>query len=45
LFYQRVLDDDRCPIVGGRRLIPAEYLPTIRAALVKAGREVAELSN
>ena len=32
LFYQRRLPDDFCPLVGGRRLIPAEQLPTIRAA-------------
>jgi hypothetical protein len=38
LFYQRRLDDRRCPIVGGRRLIPIDYLPEIEAALRKAGR-------
>jgi hypothetical protein len=38
LFYQRRLDDLRCPIVGGRRLIPAEYVPEIEAVLRKAGR-------
>jgi hypothetical protein len=38
LFYQRKLDDSRCPVVGGRRLIPAEYVGAIEAALRKAGR-------
>jgi hypothetical protein len=33
LFYQRRLDDQRCPVVGGRRLIPPDYLPAIEAAL------------
>jgi hypothetical protein len=33
LFYERVLNDARCPIVGGRRLIPREYLATIAAEL------------
>jgi hypothetical protein len=38
LFYLRKLDDARCPIVGGRRLIPHDYLPQIEAALRAAGR-------
>jgi hypothetical protein len=38
LFYQRRLDDDRCPIVGGRRLIPEEYVPSIEATLRSLGR-------
>ena len=33
LFYQRLLRDDICPIVGGRRLIPRAYVPVIEAAL------------
>lgn len=33
LFYQRQLDDKICPVVGGRRLIPVEYLPAIEAVL------------
>lgn len=33
LFYQRKLSDERCPVVGGRRLIPVDYLPVIEAAL------------
>jgi hypothetical protein len=38
LFYQRKLDDKRCPIVGGRRLIPEDYLPVIKATLQDLGR-------
>ena len=33
LFYQRRLRDDLCPIVGGRRLIPIDYLPEIAETL------------
>ena len=38
LFYARTLDDDRCPVLGGRRLIPEEYVPTIREALTQRGK-------
>jgi hypothetical protein len=37
LFYQRELSDARCPIIGGRRIIPAEYLPVIERVLRKKG--------
>jgi hypothetical protein len=37
LFYARRLDDRRCPIVAGRRLIPSDYLPEIEAILRSAG--------
>lgn len=33
LFYQRVLSDELCPVVGGRRFIPRDYLPVIEEAL------------
>lgn len=33
LLYERALRDDLCPIVGGRRLIPSEYLGQIATAL------------
>jgi hypothetical protein len=33
LFYQRRLSDELCPVVGGRRLIPEHYVPTIAAAV------------
>ncbi len=34
LFYRRALRADLCPVIAGRRLIPREYLATIRAFLV-----------
>lgn len=37
LLYQRELSDDLCPIVGGRRLIPRSYLPTIQQILIERG--------
>jgi len=40
LFYRRQLSDERCPIVGGRRLIPESYLDVIGMALRRAGRPV-----
>jgi hypothetical protein len=36
LFYCRKLDDGRCPIVGGRRMIPESYVPEIGRALREA---------
>ena len=44
LFYARKLRDDLCPVTGGRRLIPPSYVPTIRAALQRAGRPVAAIA-
>ena len=38
LLYKRQLRDDLCPIVAGRRLIPATYLDMIARALRRAGR-------
>jgi hypothetical protein len=40
LFYKRALRDDLAPIVAGRRMIPPDYVETIRAALRRAGRPV-----
>ena len=40
LFYDRRLDDARCPIIGGRRLIPENYLDSIRWELRRAGKAV-----
>ncbi len=42
LFYRRELRDDLCPIVAGRRLIPASYLDTIAAALRRRGRATSQ---
>jgi len=38
LFYQRELRDDLCPIVGGRRLIPPEYVDEVARVLRRHGR-------
>jgi hypothetical protein len=45
LFYSRKLRDDLCPVVGGRRTIPANYIELIRAALKRAGRPVNEVAR
>ena len=31
--YHRLLPDESCPIVGGRRMIPVELLPGLRELL------------
>jgi hypothetical protein len=38
LFYQRKLDDRRCPVTAGRRLIPEDYVPVIERTLRNLGR-------
>ena len=37
LFYERRLRDDLCPIVGGRRIIPVEYVDAIAMELRRKG--------
>lgn len=37
LFYRRDLDDSDCPIVGGRRLIPADYMAVLESVLRRRG--------
>ena len=37
-FYGRHLDESRILLVGGRRLIPADYVPEIRAKLIELGK-------
>jgi hypothetical protein len=37
LFYDGQLRNDLCPLVGGRRLIPHDYLPLVEAALRRRG--------
>lgn len=37
LFYRRVLDDEKCPVVNGRRVIPAEYVAEIEEVLRERG--------
>lgn len=36
-FYSREFDDSRCPIVDGRRIIPADYVPEIERVLRESG--------
>ena len=38
LFWQGQLDRNCCPVVAGRRVIPRDYLPAIRAVLVAKGK-------
>jgi hypothetical protein len=38
LFYKRELCDQTCPVVGGRRIIPAAYVPEIERVLRERGR-------
>jgi hypothetical protein len=45
LFYARRLDDRRCPILGGRRLIPAEYVNEIRRVVLGATQGEGEVSR
>lgn len=45
LFYRRELRDDLCPIVGGRRLIPEDYLDMIGAGLRRHGHPVGQMSK
>jgi hypothetical protein len=42
LFYRGLLRDDICPLIGGRRVIPSDYVETIRAALRRAGKPVSK---
>lgn len=37
LYYKRVLRDDICPVVGGRRQIPETYLDIIAMELRRRG--------
>ena len=37
LLYKRVLDVRRCPLIGDRRMIPADYLPKIIEVLQRRG--------
>jgi len=42
LFYIRKLSGKICPIVAGRRIIPENYLDTIKEILKQNGRPVGE---
>jgi hypothetical protein len=37
LFYRRALDDERCPVINGRRVIPADYVEVIEQVLRERG--------
>ena len=37
LFYERRLADDKCPLIGGRRAIPEDYIPVIEMELRRKG--------
>lgn len=37
LFYKRILDDERCPIVGRVRMIPEDYVDEIQRTLEARG--------
>ena len=42
LFWSGKLDSSRCPLIGGRRMIPLDYLPTVAAILRSRRRRVAQ---
>jgi len=42
LFWSGKLDSSRCPLVGGRRMIPLDYLPTVAEVLRNRRRRVAK---
>lgn len=37
ILYQREVDSDACPLIGGRRFIPESHIPLIVAALRSKG--------
>ena len=43
-FYSGTLDEKRVIRAGGRRLIPGDYVPEIRAKLIEIGKIRRELS-
>ena len=40
LFYERRIEDESCPIVAGRRLIPEEMVDVIAIELRRKGYDV-----
>ena len=42
LFYERRFRDDLCPVISGRRLIPASYVEIIAMELRRKGTKLAE---
>jgi hypothetical protein len=45
LFYQRKLDDQRCPLTAGRRLIPEDYVPVVETTLRRMRRPLADVQQ
>lgn len=45
LFYCRKLDVKRCPTVGGRRLIPVDYVEEVKNALIAYGLLPPEITD
>jgi hypothetical protein len=43
--YDGRLDGERCPIVGGRRLIPEDYVEEIRRVLLDGRRQRKKLAT
>jgi hypothetical protein len=37
LLYRRILSEDRCPLVGARRMIPRDYIAEVTAVLEARG--------
>jgi DNA-binding transcriptional regulator YdaS (Cro superfamily) len=37
LFYRRILSDEICPVIDGRRLIPSHYVLEIERLLIERG--------
>jgi hypothetical protein len=42
LLYGRIIPDEECPVVGGRRLIPEKYVDVIAAKLDERRRRRGE---
>lgn len=45
LFYRRILRDEVCPIIGGRRLIPESYVPEIARVLQRRARQAGPVTG
>lgn len=44
LCYRRIIPDDACPIIAGRRLVPKDYLPELTTLLRDRGLLVQQSS-
>ena len=45
LFYERRIRDDRCPIVGGRRIIPDDFVAVIAMELRRKEIQVLSIGD